>query len=212
VAGEALNRESLAGAIFHSSASRTVCRVTRRTSSEEGCGEAGAAMAVDASNKVSGGAPMPTSGGRSQISYCPCLVILDWRCDAFWSNGAAVSRSKLALPEGSSQPGLHGAAGRMRRNSVGVGALVKRAYFSSGGRPWPTGTMRDSIVNSIGSKRNFPSPLRVLSAGSGGPRPGGFASRRGSSSSSEVSSVSCLSWGCGWSRSALCCSRRTFPS
>jgi hypothetical protein len=79
-------------------------------------------------------------------------------------------------PEEAGKADCNGAVGCMRRNSVHVGPLVKRAYLSSEGRPWPTGIMRDSIVNSIGLKRSSPSPLRVLSVGSGGPRPGGFAS------------------------------------
>jgi hypothetical protein len=51
--------------------------------------------------------------------------------------------------------------------------VSEESYLSSGGRPWPTGIMRDSIVNSIDSKKSSPSPLRVFCAGSGGPRPGG---------------------------------------
>ena len=43
-----------------------------------------------------------------------------------------------------------------------LGALVKRAYLRSGGRPWPTGTMKNSIVNSIGSKRSSRTPLRAF--------------------------------------------------
>jgi len=35
-----------------------------------------------------------------------CRVILDWRCEAFWSNGAAVWRFKSGLPGGSWRAGI----------------------------------------------------------------------------------------------------------